>query len=602
MMGSNIQASRRLLGYVLAYKGRLILAAVCGFLAAQCNVFTAALVAWFASLARNEPVNTNPLVAFVTARGWFGVDQSQLALMVMVSVLIVVINIPKGVFNYIASYAVASVTNRVGADVRNQMYAHLQTLPLRFFHRSKTGDLMSRMSNDVNLIQNSSAIVVPAIEGPAMIISGIAGMLWVSWKLTLVTVVMVPLMAVAIDRLSKRIRSLTAATQVKLADVNTAIEESVRGVRIIKSFGMEQQEIKRFQGVNAASLRAALRIARRSALVLPSVELMGGAAVALVLFIGGGMLVEGMITFPKLAGFSCLAFYVSGAAKQFGRLNVTYQQILAGAERVFELLDTKTDLVEDPDGAVLTDVQGRVEFDDVCFEYNPDEPVLRNMSFRINPGEIVAVVGPSGAGKSTIADLIPRFYDVTAGRVLVDGIDVRNIRTTSLRDQIAMVPQETILFSGTIADNISYGKPGADMSEIIEAAKDANAHEFIDPLPKGYQTELGEGGVGLSGGQRQRIAIARALLKNPKILILDEATSSLDAASEGVVQDALDRLMRGRSTLVIAHRLSTVTGADRIIVLDHGEIVESGSFDELLSRGGLFSQLYRVQFRAEEVG
>lgn len=600
MTETRVRVQSRILKYILTYKGRLVLAAVCGFLVAQCNVFTAALATWFASMANDEPVTGNPVAKFITERGWFGVDQSQMALIVMISVLVVLINIPKGIFNYVAAYAVASVTNRVGADIRAQMYAHLQTLPMSFFNRNRTGDLMSRMSNDVNLIQNASNIIIPAIEGPAMIISGLAYMLYISWRLTIVTIVMTPLMALAIDRLSKKIRSLTATTQLRLADVSTAIEESVRGVRIIKSFGMEDEEIRRFQRVNNSSLRAALRIARRSSVVVPSIELMGATVVALILFVGGGMMVNGLISFAELCGFAVLAFYVSGAAKQFGRLNVTYQQTLAGADRVFELLDARSDLAEDPNGVALDGVEGRVEFRDVCFEYNPGEPVLRNLSFKIEPGEIVAIVGPSGAGKSTIADLVLRFYDATGGQVLVEGTDVRHIQTKSLREQIAMVPQETILFSGTIAENISYGKPGADMSEIIEAAKAANAHEFIEPLPKAYETELGEGGVGLSGGQRQRISIARALLKNPRILILDEATSSLDAASEGVVQEALDRLMRGRSTLVIAHRLSTVTGADRIFVIDRGEIAESGSFEALMSGGGLFAQLYRSQHRAQE--
>ncbi len=419
--------------------------------------------------------------------------------------------------------------------------------------------------------------------------------------MTGLTIVFVPLMAAGIDRLTKKIRGLTTATQGKLADVNANIDESVRGVRIVKSFGMEDQETKRFAQVNSASLSAAQRAARRQSFVIPAIDVMGSVATAFVILIGGLMVVKGSISFPDLGKFGMLLFYVAGAAKSFGRLNVTYQQTMSGAERIFELLDTISDLTEDPNGVVLEDVQGRVEFDKVGFEYNAGEVVLREVSFTIDPGEVVAIVGPSGAGKSTCADLIGRFYDVTSGRVLVEGHDVRHIRTASLREHIAMVPQETILFSGTIADNIAYGQPGADMSEITEVAKAANAHEFIEDMPNSYNTRLGEGGVGLSGGQRQRVSIARALLKNPKILILDEATSSLDAASEGVVQEALDRLMKGRSTLVIAHRLSSVTGANRILVIDRGRIVESGSFDELIAAAGLFSQLYKTQSRVEEV-
>ena len=567
---------------------------------AQCNVLVTCLGASFAALNGKAPLTEVAIVKFGLAHGLFTVAEAKMGAMVMIASLLVLISVPKGALTYVNGYVVASVTNRVGADVRAGIYAHIQTLPLRFFHRSKTGHLMSLMSYDINLIQNSSVIIAQAIDGPAMIVSGLIGMFIIDWRLALLILLLAPLMGVAIDRLSKRIRSLTTATQVRLADVSATIEETVRGVRIIKSFGMEEQEVKRFKAVNRNSLIAALRAARRSALVVPSIDVMGSIAVAVIVFAGGGMCARGAISFPSLVMFGMLAFYVSGAVKQFGRLNVTYQQTLAGAERIFALLDTKPDMIEDPDGVILTDVQGKVELRDVCFEYDPNEQVLDRVSLAINPGEVVAIVGPSGAGKSTIADLIPRFYDVTGGQVLVEGHDVRHIKTTSLREQIAMVPQETILFSGTIAENIAYGRPGADMSEIIEAAQAANAHDFIAQCPNGYDTVLGEAGVGLSGGQRQRISIARALLKNPKILILDEATSSLDAASEGIVQEALDRLMKGRSTLVIAHRLSTVKNADRILVMDQGRVLESGAFDRLVKSGGLFAQLYKTQFRSQE--
>jgi len=595
-----MDAPKRLLKYLLVHKVRIFIAVLSGFLMAQCNVFTTYLGGCFAALNGKDPITKIYIVNFAIKHGLFAPSEAKMGLMVMVAALLVLITIPKGILTYLNSYVVASITNRIGADVRLEMYAHIQSLPLRFFHKSKTGHLMSLMSNDVNLIQTSSVIITQAIDGPAMIVLGLGGMFFISWRLAFLIVIITPLMATVIDKLSKRIRSLTTTTQVRLADVSATIEESVRGVRIIKSFGMEEQEVKRFGRVNDNSLHAALRAARRSALVIPSIDVMGSIAVAVIVFVGGGMTVRGVITFPKLVQFAMLAFYVSGAVKQFGRLNVTYQQTMAGAQRIFDLLDTKPDMPEDPHGITLTNVEGRVEFREVCFEYDKDEPVLDRVSFAIAPGEVVAIVGPSGAGKSTIADLIPRFYDVTAGQIMVEGVDVRSIKMASLRDQIAMVPQETILFSGTIADNISYGRPGADMNEIIEVAKASNAHEFITQCPNGYDTVLGEGGVGLSGGQRQRISIARALLKNPKILILDEATSSLDAASEGVVQEALDRLMKGRSTLVIAHRLSTVKNADKILVMDQGRVIESGTFDGLVASGGLFSQLYRTQFRSQE--
>lgn len=592
--------AKRLLAYLLVYKGRLIMASVCGLLMAGCMLLTANLTRYFVAACGDKPVTDNPLVHFGLTHHWFASADARMALVWMVASLFVLIYFPKGLFGYLNSYIIASVTNRVGADIRSDIYAHIQSLPIRFFHMSRVGDIMSRMSNDVGLIQNSSMVVTQAIDGPIMIIGGLGRMFWISWKLTLLTMIFVPVMAIAIDRLTKKLRPLTTITQESLGDVNSTVEESITGVRIIKSFGMESHEIKRFNTVNTRSLIAALRYWRRNALVLPCIDVMGGIATSLIIAIGGWMVVTGSITFAVLGEFAMLAFIVAGAAKQFGRLNVTYQQTLAAGERVFEILDTKSDMIENPDGVTLENVQGRVEFRDVHFEYNQGEIVLDGISFTINSGEVVAIVGPSGAGKSTIADLILRFYDVTDGQILVEDHDIRDIKTTSLRDQMAMVPQETILFSGTIAENIAYGRPGADISEIIDVAKAANAHEFITQCPDGYDTVLGERGVGLSGGQRQRISIARALLKNPKILILDEATSSLDAASEGIVQEALDRLMKGRSTLVIAHRLSTVKNADRILVMDQGRVLESGAFDQLVGSGGLFAQLYKTQFRSQE--
>lgn len=584
----------------MAYKGLLVTASLCGILIAGCNLVMARMINWFTAASDNGPVNDIWAVKLGLKWGLFEPSEAKSALIIIVAVTVILIHIPKGVLGYLNGFLVSLVTNRVGTDVRSEIYAHLQTLPLSFFHKSKTGHLISRMTYDVGLIQNSSQVIMHAIDGPTMIIAGIGGMFALSWKLTALTLIFVPMMAIGIDRMSKKIRSLTSATQATLADVNAVVEESVRGVRIIKSFGMEEQEIKRFNRSNNNSLKAALKAARRTAVVTPAIEVMGGVAGALIILAGGWMVVKNEITFRTLTEFTYLSFLVAGAAKQFGRLNVLYQQTMAGAERIFELLDIRSDMDENPDGITLSEVKGRVEFKDVSFEYNEGEIVLDRVSFAVEPGEIVAIVGPSGAGKSTIADLIPRFYDVTGGAVEVECCDVRDIKIPSLRERIAMVPQETILFSGSIADNISYGRPGASIEEIIEAARSANAHDFVNALPNGYDTVLGEGGVGLSGGQRQRISIARALLKNPKILILDEATSSLDAASEGIVQEALDRLMKGRSTLIIAHRLSTVTNADRILVMDQGRVIESGSFDDLINRGGLFAQLYKTQVRAEE--
>ena len=590
-----MNTTKRLLAYVGKHKSRLIIAGVCSALLAGCNLLSAALVKVFLSAASTTELHKLAVVKYGLMFNLIDPHNLAFTLMRLVAVLFLLITIPKAIFGYISSYSVASATNRVGNDVRNTVYAHLQTLPLRFFHKSRIGDLMSRMNSDVSIIQQSSQVVMQAIDGPIMIVAGLTRMLFLSWHLSILTIIVVPLMGIAIDRISRKIKSLTIATQASIADVNSNIEETVRGVRIIKSFGMENHEIKRFHGINHKSLVAALKAARRNSAVLPFIELMGGIATSLIIYIGGLMIVKSYISLPLLAEFILIAFMVAGAAKSFGRLNVVYQQVIAAATRIFEVLDTKNEMPESKNAVELKEVRGEVVFDKVDFEYNQDEPVLKQLSFKIEPGEVIGVVGPSGAGKSTIADLVSRFYDVSDGSISIDGIDIREIKTSSLRQVMAMVPQETILFSGSIAENIAYGKPEASMEEIISASKAANVHGFVEKTPNGYNTILGEAGVGLSGGQRQRIAIARAILKDPKILILDEATSSLDAESEGIVQEALEKLMVGRTTLIIAHRLSTVKNAHRILVLDHGRVVESGSFNQLMGNEGTFSQLYKTQ-------
>ncbi|MGB9588202.1 MAG: ABC transporter ATP-binding protein, partial [Armatimonadota bacterium] len=369
-------------------------------------------------------------------------------------------------------------------------------------------------------------------------------------------------------------------------------------MQIVKSFGMEDYETSRFADENQRTYGAAMRAVRRSAAMSPTLEFIGVTGIAFVLWYGGHMVAQNQMSgfdASDMVTFLLLLKNISDSARIIGRLNITYHQTMAGAQRIFDILNEVPEIRDSPGATVLPPISGKVEFKNVWFSYNGANPVLKDVSFTIEPGQQVALVGPSGAGKSTIADLIPRFYDVTQGAVCIDGIDIRTVTLQSLRQQIAIVPQETILFSTSVKENIAYGRMNATEEEIIEAAKAANAHDFVVCLPNGYDTLVGERGTKLSGGERQRVSIARALLKNPRLLILDEATSSLDTASEAIVQEALERLMSNRTTLVIAHRLSTVVNADKILVMNEGQIVQCGTHEELLAEGGLYAELYTIQ-------
>jgi subfamily B ATP-binding cassette protein MsbA len=510
------------------------------------------------------------------------------------------------VVTYGQTYFLSSATNRIAVDIRNDVYSHIQSMPLSFFDRTRTGHIISRITYDVGLIQSGANVIIPIISAPVTIMAGVVIMFKLSWSLSIISVIVVPLMALAIAKIGRKLRNLSSLLQISLADLTAALEDAMVGVRIIKSFGTEDYEINRFAEQNNRSYRAAMRGVRRSAAVSPTVQVLGALASVGVLYYGASLVqahnINANLGMPAedLIAYLAAVNYVAASARHLGQVNVTYQQTMAGADRIFELLDEKSDLVESPDAVELPPTTGKVEFRDVSFQYKEDVDVLHDVSFTMEPGKVLAIVGPSGSGKSTIANLIPRFYDVTEGRVFVDDNDVRDLTLDSLRGQIGIVPQQTILFTGTIRENVSYGRFDATDKEIEEAARAAHAHDFITQLKDGYDTVVGERGVALSGGERQRISIARALLRNPRILILDEATSSLDSASEALVQQALERLMQGRTTLVIAHRLSTITKADRIIVLQDGRIIENGTFTQLLANDGLFRALYNTQFRREE--
>jgi subfamily B ATP-binding cassette protein MsbA len=521
----------------------------------------------------------------------------EVAVLYRVSVSLVLLYAVRAVFNYADTVWFAEAGQRLGVRLRDAVYRHLQGLSLSFFNGQRTGALMSTINNDVPLLQGVLAGLKDVASAPLIVVGGLISIFAIDWKLSLIALIIVPLMALTIGRLTRLIRSMTTHTQDKLADVNTIMEETLSGIRIIQSFSAEPQEIRRFSAENLEAKNRAMSVTRQGAKIKPMTDLLGAIGISLALWIAGHEVITHALNFGQLGAFIYLLNKIATGVSSLGSVKVVWEQIQAGSARIFDkVLNVQPEIQDVPNAVVLDEVSGKVEFEHVAFAYNANTPVLRDISFTMNPGEVVAVVGLSGAGKSTLADLIPRFYDPQAGTIRVDSHDIREVTMGSLRHQIGIVPQETVLFGGTIRDNIAYGNPLATDAMIEAASRAANAHSFIsDPavMPDGYQTVVGERGKQLSGGQRQRVSIARALLKDPRILILDEATSSLDAESEKVVQEALETLMRGRTTLVIAHRLSTIRNAHKILVMQAGEIVESGSHDALMClTGGLYRHLY----------
>lgn len=496
----------------------------------------------------------------------------------------------------------AEAGQRVGQNLRNRIYAHLQQLSLTYFDNQRTGNLISTFSNDVPLIQSGIMSLKDVVGAPVLAIVGLVYAFQLSHQLFAVTIVLLPIMAWLIHIITKTIRGISRDTQNRLADMTTVTEETLAGTRLVRAFGAEQREEQRFaSNVQAAKNLTMLGI-KRAGLLAPTVDLLGAVGIAIALYVGGNEVIKGTLTFGSLGMFCVMLDKVRVGIGAFGGIQVSWRQTLGAAERIFGgILEVPPAVVDAPGAQPLRLTQGEIEFSHISFGYLENQIVLDNLTFTMRPGEVTAVVGPSGAGKSTLADLIPRFYDASSGSIAIDGQNTRQVTVKSLRDEIAIVPQDTLLFGGTVRDNIAYGKPDASTLEVETAARAANAHEFIQNLKEGYGTIVGERGVMLSGGQRQRIAIARAILKNPRILILDEATSSLDETSQVLVQEALEKLMDGRTTLVIAHRLSTIKNANKIVVLRAGRIVESGSHSELISAGGEYAGLYETQFRSSDI-
>ena len=503
-------------------------------------------------------------------------------------------------FSFLRTYLLSYTGERIVADVRTQLYNHLVALPVSFFASRRVGELTSRLTSDVTVVQTvTTGSIAELLRSSIMLVGGVTIIFITNTRLSLVMLAIVPVVIVAANVYGRYVRRLSTKVQDRLAEANSVLEETLSAIRIVQSFVREDYERTRYRDRILDSLQLAVRRAVASGGFIAFIILVVYSGIAVVLWFGSRMVVAGEMTAGDLIAFVLYTFFVGAAVGGMSELYGQFNQAIGATRRVFELLDIEPEIKDPVNPEPLKNVKGHVQLADVHFTY-PDEralPVLKGVTIDAKPGEIIALVGPSGAGKSTLVALIPRFYDVTSGAILVENRDIRSVRLAELRSAIGMVPQETTLFGGAIRENIAYGKLGAAGTEIEAAARAAHAHEFIIEFPDGYDTIVGERGVKLSGGQRQRIAIARALLKNPAILILDEATSSLDSESERLVQDALETLMHGRTTFVIAHRLSTVRRADRIIVLDEGRIVEEGTHEELLGSGGLYKRLHDIQFR-----
>lgn len=513
--------------------------------------------------------------------------------------LILLITLFKNIFSYLQTYLMAHVEQSVIRDIRDDLYKQINKQALSYFSRTKTGHIISRITNDVTLVNGGiSASFVTLIKNPLSIIMALAVAFYLSWQLTLLSLVVTPFSLVIISWIGLRLRKESTESQEKMADVTSVLQETISGARVVKAFAMENFEIKKFMRETHAFYKTLLRITRTRNLASPLTEFLGTLVAVGILWFGGRQVLKGDIMSPEeFIGFLVIILSIMNPVKELSSVNNRIQEALAAATRIFRVIDKKPQIQNSDDPVYIKSFKNHINLKEVSFSYNQKDVVLDSINLSIHKGEVVALVGPSGAGKSTLVDLIPRFYDPQKGSITLDNLDIKKIDIAGLRRLMGIVTQETILFNDTVLNNIAYGMTENPLQKVINAAKIANAHDFIMHLPQQYNTNIGERGIELSGGQRQRIAIARAVLKNPPILILDEATSALDTESEVLVQEAIERLMENRTSVVIAHRLSTVLNADKIVVLENGKIVQQGKHPDLIKQKGLYQKLYNMQFR-----